>query len=580
MGNTLGTQNIPRDITFHVLNFVVWSDVAGTCSVNRNISSILQDDAFWALMCRRLSWGNGLYVSCAPAAGSWKDYFFDLWPHRHCWHTSAGENSLRFSIGVSVRLRNGKTVETAQVEDVVLPLHQRLQAIRALHRCDAREAQRRLWASHRSEAQGSRDPFACAVMTAEGRRSGPNSRDVSDDEDAQATDVSGTKVGILSVNPKEILLCAPGCGIRQFGFDCVMDENTQQDEVYDAAARGVITDFLNGVNGCIFCYGQTGSGKTFTMFGPDETSSTIVTRVQAGAGIVPRACAEVIRAVQQRQAEGITAELGVSIVENYGDALIDLLHEGTIVGNWAGVAARAVLEGSAKEVVHTEEDLEQLLIQAESKKRRAATAMNERSSRAHTLLLMFLDQRRDGCSLSSQLCLADLGGSEQLKKSKATGQRVEEAVNINLGLLALNKCITALREGASHVPYQDSRLTGLLAGSLGGSARTVVIVTAATSPEHAGETLQALRFGERCSQVEEKEGKRGFRLRDAIEALDREIAEVEGLIKANERWETRRVVRSDADGDEVLLTTVPVGAEEERERLAALLERRRALIGA
>ena len=33
----------------------------------------------------------------------------------------------------------------------------------------------------------------------------------------------------------------------------------------------------------------------------------------------------------------------------------------------------------------------------------------------------------------SQLCLADLGGSEQVKKSGVAGERLQEAVNINLG---------------------------------------------------------------------------------------------------------------------------------------------------
>ena len=39
--------------------------------------------------------------------------------------------------------------------------------------------------------------------------------------------------------------------------------------------------------------------------------------------------------------------------------------------------------------------------------------------------------------VTSQLCLADLGGSEQLKKSGAEGLQKAEAVQINLGLLAL-----------------------------------------------------------------------------------------------------------------------------------------------
>jgi hypothetical protein len=87
--------------------------------------------------------------------------------------------------------------------------------------------------------------------------------------------------------------------------------------------------------------------------------------------------------------------------------------------------------------------------------------MNERSTRAHSLFIMTLKQTRPGTSvtLRSRLFLADLGGSEQVKKSGVEagflreggseqfsvgfemGQHMREAVNINLGLLALKKCI-------------------------------------------------------------------------------------------------------------------------------------------
>lgn len=55
--------------------------------------------------------------------------------------------------------------------------------------------------------------------------------------------------------------------------------------------------------------------------------------------------------------------------------------------------------------------------------------------------------------MKSKLYLADLGGSEQLKKSKAIGERFDEAVHINMGLLALKNCIDALNSGSSHVCF-------------------------------------------------------------------------------------------------------------------------------
>ena len=53
----------------------------------------------------------------------------------------------------------------------------------------------------------------------------------------------------------------------------------------------------------------------------------------------------------------------------------------------------------------------------------------------------------------SQLHLIDLAGSERIKKSKATGTGLKEAVGINSSLLVLGKVIAALVESQHHVPY-------------------------------------------------------------------------------------------------------------------------------
>lgn len=41
-----------------------------------------------------------------------------------------------------------------------------------------------------------------------------------------------------------------------------------------------------------------------------------------------------------------------------------------------------------------------------------------------------------------------------------SGQHMKEAVNINLGLLSLKKCIEAINNKASYVPYQVSKYHG------------------------------------------------------------------------------------------------------------------------
>jgi kinesin family protein 5 len=77
----------------------------------------------------------------------------------------------------------------------------------------------------------------------------------------------------------------------------------------------------------------------------------------------------------------------MAYVEIYGDQVSDLLAEGQVVGAWHGVAARAVLEGRASMAVTSVADAEKMLREADGNKRRAATAMNERSSRVRFAFL-------------------------------------------------------------------------------------------------------------------------------------------------------------------------------------------------
>lgn len=63
----------------------------------------------------------------------------------------------------------------------------------------------------------------------------------------------------------------------------------------------------------------------------------------------------------------------------------------------------------------------------------------------------------------SLACLARWrAGSERLKKTKAEGQRMQEGIDINRGLLSLGNVITALSERKVHVPYRESKLTRML----------------------------------------------------------------------------------------------------------------------
>ena len=66
----------------------------------------------------------------------------------------------------------------------------------------------------------------------------------------------------------------------------------------------------------------------------------------------------------------------------------------------------------------------ELLVLAETNKKRAATAMNDRSSRSHSILVFNISQKNKKLDslVKSVLHVVDLAGSERLKKSKVGGR--------------------------------------------------------------------------------------------------------------------------------------------------------------
>jgi len=447
-----------------------------------------------------------------------------------------------------------------------------------------------------------------------------------------------------------IVMVDPTKGLREFEFDSVVPPTSSQKSVYDSSAKPLVADFINGFNATILVYGQTGSGKTYTMFGPDGATSR-------DRGVVPRACAEVLAAIEYRRENlklPIQARLSMSYVEIYGNEVTDLLKDGAPCGHSKVAAQEHVLSGAANHEINGIEDVTKCLKTGDATKRRAATAMNERSSRAHSLMILTLEQQNidSGVSCKSRLFLADLGGSEQIKKSKvnvgqsnhlsklkeetmgeaggflkkqektavadgdnenpettpssdetepspfSTGfqqsDRLREAVYINLGLLALKKCVQSLNDTESisvHVPYQDSKLTLLLSSGLGGDSKSSVVVCAAQESKHSSETTSALLFGQACRKITKTARSGANMLAELINKIDSQIKETEAQIKAKERWEVIEEKRKDTlaeegtmeamgfGGVEVKKITVLVGAEEERTKLNKLLKERAQLTG-
>lgn len=118
-----------------------------------------------------------------------------------------------------------------------------------------------------------------------------------------------------------------------------------------------------------------------------------------------------------------------------------------------------------------------------SKRATESTAMNEASSRSHTIFKLTVESiecmrpgiERDTAVRIASLNLVDLAGSESVKHTGATGQRRIEGGKINQSLLSLSRVIHALGQPGTHVSFRDSTLTRLLQPSLSGNAKMSII---------------------------------------------------------------------------------------------------------
>ncbi|VYS46474.1 unnamed protein product [Arabidopsis thaliana] len=298
---------------------------------------------------------------------------------------------------------------------------------------------------------------------------------------------------------------------RKFRFNKVYSPASTQAEVF-SDIKPLIRSVLDGYNVCIFAYGQTGSGKTYTMTGPDGAS-------EEEWGVNYRALNDLFRISQSRKSN-IAYEVGVQMVEIYNEQVRDLLSGILSTTQQNGLA---VPDASMYPVTSTSDVLELMSIGLQNRVV-SSTALNERSSRSHSIVTVHVRGKdlKTGSALYGNLHLVDLAGSERVDRSEVTGDRLKEAQHINKSLSALGDVIFSLASKSSHVPYRNSKLTQLLQSSLGGRAKTLMFVQLNPDITSYSESMSTLKFAERVSGVElgaAKSSKDGRDVRELMEQL-------------------------------------------------------------
>ncbi|KAJ6408270.1 hypothetical protein OIU84_011561 [Salix udensis] len=304
-------------------------------------------------------------------------------------------------------------------------------------------------------------------------------------------------------------------GKKVFQFNRVFGPTATQDEVF-MDTQPLIRSVMDGYNVCIFAYGQTGSGKTYTMSGPSGRSTKDM-------GINYLALSDLFQMSNERK-DIVNYSIQVQMVEIYNEQIRSCTGDDGLS-----------LPDAKMHSVKSTADVLNLMKLGEVNRVVSSTAINNRSSRSHSILTVHVHGKDvSGSTLHSCLHLVDLAGSERVDKSEVTGDRLKEAQYINKSLSCLGDVITALAQKNSHIPYRNSKLTLLLQDSLGGHAKTLMFAHLSPEGDSFGETISTLKFAQRVSTIElgavraNKESSEVMKLKDQVENLKKAMAGKEG----------------------------------------------------
>ncbi len=401
-------------------------------------------------------------------------------------------------------------------------------------------------------------------------------------------------------------------GPHSFSYDHVFGGGGKgSDKLYEECVAPLVDGLFGGYNATVFAYGQTGSGKTYTMGSAFPQMCSDEER-----GVIPKAMDAIFQRIAcMKDSKEFTIKVG--FVEIHKEEIKDLLAVRTSTSTSVHIrevpGGGIMLAGVNEVEVNNQSEMIAVLERGTCLRATAATGMNQRSSRSHAIFTISVEQRsaiardadrnaRVGGSRSSRknseeseerndsdesdedaettdvdldeayLCakmhLVDLAGSERLKRTKTEGQRLQEGIKINKGLLALGNVINALSENKQHVPYRDSKLTRMLQDSLGGNSRTLMIACVSPADVNMEESLNSLRYASRARAIKNKP----IVNRDPVAAQIASLRQQLALARAENADLRRKLGLSPTENlqDQLSLDDVKLALESTRTQLAKL----------
>ncbi|KAL6225087.1 hypothetical protein ACLB2K_003939 [Fragaria x ananassa] len=302
---------------------------------------------------------------------------------------------------------------------------------------------------------------------------------------------------------------------KEFELDRVYGPHVGQAELF-CDVQPLVQSALDGYNVSIYAYGQTNSGKTHTMEGSSHDR-----------GLYARSFEELFDLANSDTSSTSRFKFSVTVFELYNEQIRDLLSE-------SGDALPKIRMGSpdffvelVQEKVDNPLDFSKVLKAAFQRRGNDPSKFNV----SHLIITIhiYYNNLITGENTYSKLSMVDLAGSEGLIAEDDSSERVTDLLHVMKSLSALGDVLSSLTSKKDAIPYENSMLTKVLADSLGGSSKTLMIVNVCPNALNLSETLSSLNFASRARNAVLSLGNRDTikKWRDTANDARRELYEKE-----------------------------------------------------
>ncbi|KAL3838647.1 hypothetical protein ACJIZ3_023238 [Penstemon smallii] len=271
---------------------------------------------------------------------------------------------------------------------------------------------------------------------------------------------------------------------KDFEFDRVYGPHVGQADLFTDVQPFVQSAF-DGYNVSVFAYGQTCSGKTHTMEGSGHDR-----------GLYARSFEELFDLSNTDATSTSQYSFSVSVFEIYNEQIRDLFLE-------SGNTLPKIHVGSLDCVVElvqekVENPIEFSRVLRVALQNRGTDVLKFKVSNLIVMIHIYFKNLITGENTYSKLSLVDLAGSESPSVEEESGENATTLLHVLKSLSSLGDVLASLTSKKDNIPYENSTITKLLADSLGGSSKTLMVVNICPSASNMSETLSSLNFSARA----------------------------------------------------------------------------------